>query len=86
MMDLFADRIGNVTITGGLVRIEFLRMKPPSQTNHQVAFDVSGQMVMPIDGFLRSIEVMTRLRQRLIDEGVLKASPASAPVAEQPST
>ncbi len=72
MQDYFADMVGNVAITGNLVRIDYLRLAGADSEKKQLKFEPSHRLVMPVEGFLRSLEMMDKLRQKLIDDGVLK--------------
>lgn len=77
MTDYYADMIGNITVTGHMVRIDFLsRMTPPSQPQdmpqQDVLFQVSHSMVMPLDGFLRSLGVQEQICAKLIADGIIK--------------
>ena len=76
MTDYYADLIGNITVTGHLVRIDFLSQEPPSP--HQppqqqgAPLKFAHRLVMPLDGFLRSLGVQEQLRAKLIEDGVVK--------------
>ena len=76
MTDYYADLIGNITVTGHLVRIDFLSQASPA--SHQqpqpqgAQFQVAHRLVMPLDGFLRSLGVQEQLRAKLIEDGVVK--------------
>ena len=76
MTDYYADVIGNITVTGHLVRIDFLSQEPPSP--HQppqqqgAPLQFAHRLVMPLDGFLRSLGVQEQLRAKLVEDGVVK--------------
>ena len=77
MTNYYADVIGNITVTGHLVRIDFLSQvtPPPQQQDTQqqgVHFQSSHRLVMPLDGFLRSLGVQEQIRAKLIADGVIK--------------
>lgn len=77
MTDYYADMIGNITVTGHVVRIDFLsQVTPPPQqqdTQQQGAhFQGSHRLVMPLDGFLRSLGVQEQIRAKLIADGIVK--------------
>jgi hypothetical protein len=79
MQDYFADMIGNIAITGNLVRIDYMRLQGADQEKKQLKYELSHRLVMPIEGFLRSLEMMDKIRQKLIDDGVLKPAEKSEP-------
>jgi hypothetical protein len=72
MQDYFADIVGNVAITGNLVRIDYMRLQGQDKEKKQLKYELSHRLVMPLDCFLRSLETMDKLRQKMIDDGVLK--------------
>jgi len=77
MINYYADVIGNITVTGHIVRIDFLsQVAPPAQqqdTQQQgVHLQGSHRLVMPLDGFLRSLDVQEQVRAKLIADGVIK--------------
>lgn len=77
MSDYYADLIGNITVTGNVVRIDFLsQVTPPAQQQdtpqQDVHFQVSHRLVMPLDGFLRSLGVQEQIRAKLLADGIIK--------------
>jgi hypothetical protein len=76
MTNYYADMIGNITVTGHLVRIDFLsQVTPPPQpqsASQDTQYQTSHHLVMPLDGFLRSLGVQEQVRAKLIEEGVVK--------------
>ena len=71
--EIFADGIGEITLSGGMVRIDLVSMigtqkdkdQPPKLEHRQ-------RIVMPPDGFLRSFSAMENLVKQLIDAGLVK--------------
>jgi hypothetical protein len=72
MQDYFADMVGNVAITGNLVRIDYMRLAGADAEKKQLKFEPSHRLVMPVEGFLRSLDMMEKIKQKLIEDGVLK--------------
>lgn len=74
MTNYYADMIGNITVTGQIVRIDFLSQitPPPQSVSQEVQYQTSHHLVMPLDGFLRSLGVQEQVRAKLIEEGVVK--------------
>lgn len=77
MTDYYADLIGNINVTGAMVRIDFLsRTTTPHQQQdtpqQEVLFQTSHRLVLPLDGFLRSLGVQEQVRTKLIADGVIK--------------
>ena len=77
MQDIFADAIGNITVFGGTVRIEFLKVTSLDETNKQPQYDVSHRLVMPTAGFIQAAERHAVLRQKLIEGGHVAPPPAT---------
>lgn len=63
-MDLFADRLGNVTIANGVVRMDFLRIKEAEQ--QQAHLEHAFRIVMSVDGILQAIAVLEQVKQEII--------------------
>lgn len=80
MQDIFADAIGNITVFGGTVRLEFLKVTSLDETTNQPKYEVSHRLVMPTAGFMQAAERHAVLRQKLIDGGHL--SPPAATVTK----
>ncbi len=87
MTNYFADMIGNITVTGQLVRIDFLsQITPPPQqqsTQQDAHYQASHHLVMPLDGFLRSLGVQEQLRAKLIEDGIIKVEQAETIIPRQ---
>ncbi|QAU35558.1 hypothetical protein [Janthinobacterium sp. 17J80-10] len=80
MQDYFSDLIGNVTVTGPVVRIDFVKLSPASNKDQQ-KMEFSHRVVMPIEGFLRSLQLQEEVRNKLIADGVVTRK-ADAPTAQ----
>ena len=69
----FADGIGEITLAGGMVRMDLVTMVGrPKDSESQPQLAVSGRVVMPPDGFLRSFSAMENLVKQLIEAGLVK--------------
>ena len=69
----FADGIGEITLAGGMVRMDLVTMAGrPKESEGQPNLEVSARIVMPPDGFLRSFSAMENLVKQLIDAGLVK--------------
>lgn len=76
MQDIFADAVGNITVFGGTVRIEFLKVTSLDETTNSPKYDVSHRLVMPVNGFMQAADRHAVLRQKLIDGGHIAPPPA----------
>lgn len=70
MQDYFSDLVGNITVTGAVVRIDFIKMSPAS-TKDQSKMEFSHRVVMPLEGFLRSLQIQEEVRNKLVAEGIV---------------
>jgi hypothetical protein len=78
--EIFADGISAIHVTGQLVRIDLMTAQPHLKgENGQPVLDVSGRIIMPLEGFVQSLAVQENIVKQLIEAGVLKKS-ADQPV------
>ena len=66
--ELFADRIGDITVANGMVRIEFLSLKTQDKETHELEFTVSHRLVIPVASFKEIVGRQTRLLDKLIEQ------------------
>lgn len=75
---LFVDGISEITVTNGVVRIEFFTLsvdrspatKPGESPRMQVGHRMS--VAMPLQGFATSLASIDQFKQKLIDSGTMK--------------
>lgn len=75
---LFVDGISEITVTNGVVRIEFFTMsvdrkaatKPGEPPRMQVGHSLT--VAMPLQGFATSLTSIDQVKQKLIDSGAMK--------------
>lgn len=73
--DIFADGIGNINVTGNIVRIDLVALQPQLKSeNGQPVFATSQRIVMPLEGFLQSMNLQQNIIQQLVQAGVLKVN------------
>ena len=70
--DLFADGIGEITLSGGMVRMDLVTMVGSQKDDQQPRLELSQRIVMPPDGFLRSFSAMEDLVKQLVEAGVIQ--------------
>lgn len=85
--DVFADGIGEITLSGGMVRMDFVTLVGSQNAEgNKPRLEFSQRIVMPPDGFLRSFSAMENLVKQLVDAGLVQARDgANAPVATNSS-
>lgn len=71
--DIFADGIGEITLAGGMVRMDLVSLKGSQKdSENKPRLEFSQRVVMPPDGFLRSFSAMENLVKQLIEAGLVK--------------
>jgi len=81
MSDLFVDRLGNVAIADGVVRLDFLRLVSVDTETKQVKMEPSLRVAIPVHAFLQAVDMLDKVRAEL-----LKQVPGTAvPAAESPN-
>jgi len=80
MQTNFADTILNVSVTGNLVRLDWGTVVPTQskEGKSELRATQTFQLVMPIEGFVRSFGMQEQVVKKLVADGVLKAEPAAA--------
>jgi hypothetical protein len=70
----FADIIGNISLSAGVVRIDLLQAKASTKNTESTELEKVGQLFIPIEGFLKSLEIQESMKQQMIERGILKPS------------
>ena len=66
--DFFADGIGEITLSGGMVRMDLVTLVgSQNDPDNKPRLELSKRIVMPPDGFLRSFSAMENLVKQLIE-------------------
>ena len=82
MSDLFVDRLGNVAIADGVVRLDFLRLVSLDAEKKQVKMEPSLRVVIPLQGFVQAVDMLDKVRAELVKQAQAKATPAAEPPNE----
>jgi hypothetical protein len=70
---IFADRITNLYIQGGIVRLELAVMDAaPRKKGEQARLRVSHHVVLPTEAFAQAFGLQQAAMQKLVESGVLK--------------
>ncbi len=81
---IFADNVAQVQVTGGIVRLLLGTNKPRIGDDDQPPEITTNQcLIMPIEGFLRTLQIFQQAVDGLEKRGVLKRNPQEE--AEQPA-
>ena len=81
--EIYSDGIGRITVSGGVVRVDLESQSPTecdANNNPKSAF--RQRVIFSLDGFTKSLEVMQKAFQGLVDGGVIQRKPCNV-VAEQ---
>ena len=80
---LFADTIVNLGVANGLVRIDLGILGPEETVNgeRKTRVEVTQRLVMPLEGFVRSVAMQQRLLGAINERAQQQAVGQSAPAA-----
>ena len=68
---IYADNVGKESVINGNVRIELLVIDEVKD-NNEVALSATSELVMPLDGFVKSFETQKKIIDKLVEDGFLK--------------
>lgn len=82
--ELYADGIGEVTVSGTIVRIDLVSLSPNERDQNNSPKPVFRQrVIMPVEAFANSVELMQKVLQGLIDAGAVKKTPIAPTEGEK---
>lgn len=83
--EIFADTMGEITLSGGMVRIDLVSLTGGRVKEGETPqFETKSRVIMSPDGFLRSFGAMENLVKQLVDAGLVKQKDGGVPPAESP--
>jgi hypothetical protein len=68
MSDLFVDRLGNIAIADGVVRLDFLRLAGVDPEKKQARMEPALRVAMPVQGFLQAVDMLDKVRAELLQQ------------------
>ncbi|MBD0415490.1 hypothetical protein [Oryzicola mucosus] len=83
--ELYADGIGEITITGSIVRIDFMSLSETERDDKNNPKPTFRQrVIMPVDAFANSMDLMQKALDGLVEAGAVRrtAEPARRPAVE----
>ncbi|SHF00507.1 hypothetical protein SAMN02745157_1418 [Kaistia soli DSM 19436] len=83
--EIYADGVGEITITGSIVRIDFVSLSPEERDQNNNPKAVFRQrVIMPVDAFANSMDLLQKALNGLVEAGAIRrvADMPKAPVAE----
>jgi hypothetical protein len=82
--EVYSDGVSEITVSGSMVRIDLMSLSPTERDEHNNPKPVFRQrLILPVEGFANSIEVMQKAFQELVGKGVVKRA-ASRPMTSGP--
>ena len=88
MQSLFADAIINITITGPVIRLDFGTAIPVQTPDgkQEVKLNPTQQIVMPLEGFIRSFGLQEQIVKKMIADGIIKVQQPAAQAGQPPAS
>jgi len=77
MSDLFVDRLGNIAIADGVVRLDFLRLAGVDPEKKQARMEPALRVAMPVQGFLQAVDMLDKVRAELLRQRPASTLPAT---------
>ncbi|HIJ23589.1 MAG: hypothetical protein HON68_10955 [Gammaproteobacteria bacterium] len=79
---IYADGIANITMVDGVVRYDLVTMSP---TEEEGKFKVSpvATVSSSVQGMLRTYDQLTKMVNKMVEQGVLKKTEPEAPVVDK---
>lgn len=88
--DLYADGIGEITVTGTIVRVDLVSLSATEKDDKNMPKAVFRQrLIMPVDAFANAVDLMQKALAGLVEAGAVKriqtvpANGAGVTVVEQ---
>ena len=70
---IFADQVTNISIQGGVVRLELAVVDElPKGQGDTIKMRISHHLVLPLDAFVKAFEIQQTVMNKLVQDGVLK--------------
>lgn len=75
--ELYCDGIGEITVTGMIVRMDMVTLSPAKRDANGNPEPVFKQrIIMPVDAFANSVDLMQKALSGLVDAGVVRRNPS----------
>jgi hypothetical protein len=76
--ELYADGIGEITVTGTIVRIDLVSLSATQKDEKNMPKTVFRQrLIMPVDAFANAVDLMEKALAGLVEAGAVKRIPAA---------
>ena len=75
----FVDEIRRIGLANGAIRIE-LGVLPPVEDGQPPVLEVTGMLVMSVEGFMRSAATIEAFLKQLAEKGVIRRDQPAQPI------
>ncbi len=76
--ELYSDGVGEVTVGGSIVRVDFVSLSPTERDeNNNPKLVLKQRLIFSVEGFANSVDVMQKALQGLVDAGVVRRNQPS---------
>jgi hypothetical protein len=83
--ELFTDGIGEITVSGSIVRVDLMSLSPTERNASNTPRSVLRQRVIfSIEGFANSVDLMQKALQGLVESGVVRRTADASCANEAP--
>jgi hypothetical protein len=81
--ELYADGVGEITITGSVVRINLMSLSATAKDEHDNPRAIFRQrVIMPVEAFANAVDLMQKALAGLIEAGAIRRVPPLAKPAD----
>jgi hypothetical protein len=76
--EIYSDGIGEITVTGTVVRLDVMSLSPTERDAEGNPKPVFRQrIIMPVDAFANAVDLMQKALGGLVEAGVLRRNPSA---------
>jgi hypothetical protein len=74
--EVYADGIGEITVTGNIVRIDLVSLSPTEKdASNKPLAQFRQRIIMPVDAFANAAELIKKVQAQLIETGAVRMQP-----------
>jgi hypothetical protein len=85
--EVFADGLGEITITGSTVRLDLMSLSTTEKNaSGEPMLTFRQRVIMPVDSFMNALDLMERVAKELVNNGSVKRAAANEPIVKSPTT
>ena len=84
--ELYTDGIEEITVSGSIVRLDMVSLSPTERDENNAPKRVLVQrLILSVESFANSVDVMQKALQGLVDAGVIRRNPPEPRASARPS-